>query len=109
MATGIITATGNSILDALRSGGANFNAVAQMYVQAHTGDPGAAGTANVSVGDPTRKAINHSAPAGVSMALSNTPTYTNGGTSETLTHISVHDALTLGNCKYTGILSVGRP
>lgn len=101
MAEGIISANADALLDAQRSGGANYNATAQLYVQAHTGNPGPAGTNNVSAGDATRKAINHNAPSGGTMTISNIPAFTNGGTSESLAAISVWTASSGGTCKYT--------
>lgn len=72
------------------------------FVQIHTGDPGASGTANVSAGDNTRKALTQSAASGGAIAQSGTaPSWTNGGTSETITHISVHSASTAGTFLYS--------
>lgn len=103
MTYGIITSVANAVLNALRSGGANLTANAQNYAQIHTGDPGTGGS-NISVGDNTRKAINHNAAAGGSMTLSNAPLWTNGGTSETLKGVSVWDAAAAGNCQYTALV-----
>lgn len=102
MTRGFASGRMNAMIDAgLRSAGTNLTAVTQAYAQLHTGDPGAAGTANISAGSTTRVAINHSAVAGGSMALSNSPQWTNGGTSETVTDISVWSASTGGTLLYT--------
>jgi hypothetical protein len=99
----------NKMLDAIRTGGSSMTAVTTAYVQLHTGDPGAAGTANVSVGSTTRVAVSHNAPAAGSMTITGTnPAWTNGGTSETITHISVWDAPTAGNIKYTGAAAASK-
>ena len=109
MTAGFIAATVNSFLGAIRTGGSNMTAVTNAYVQLHTGDPGAAGTANVSAGSTTRVVVNHTAPAAGAMTMTGTaPSWTNGGTSETITHISVWDATTSGNCKYTVQLSASK-
>lgn len=101
MPRGFASGRANAMLDALRTGGAAMTAVTTAYCKLHTGDPGAAGTANAAVGDATRKQINHSVVSGGSMTLSNSPQWTNGGTGETITDISVWDASTGGNLQYT--------
>jgi len=75
----------------------SFTAVAQLYVKLHTGDPGAAGTANASA-NTTRQAVNFAAAAGGSMTADNVPQWAawSSGT-ETITHISLWDASTAGN------------
>ena len=105
MTTGIPAARANAILNANRTGGSSLTAVTTAYAQLHTADPGANGTTAVSVGNATRQQINHNAASAGSMTISNTPTWTNGGTSETITHISVWDASSSGNLLYTA--SVG--
>lgn len=94
MTTGISTANvANGWLNTLR-GGSNFTALTP-YAKLHVGDPGSAGANNAAAGDTTRKAITQAAASGGSIALSsNVGPWTNGGTSETLTHISVWDAST---------------
>ena len=52
MATGMSTATCNSILDAI--GNATSYSIATPYIQLHVGDPGASGTANTA-GNATRE------------------------------------------------------
>jgi hypothetical protein len=100
----------NKILDAMRDGGVALSPPTDLFVKLHTGDPGVNGTANAAVGDATRKALTQAAPSGGSMAISGTfPLWTNGGTSETITHISVHDSATAGECKYTGALGTSQP
>lgn len=103
MAAGFsITNVLNKWLDVIRTGGSAFSATTTVYVQLHTGDPGAAGTANVSAGSTTRVAVTQSAPASGAMAISGTnPAWTNGGTSETITHISHWTALTGGSFLYS--------
>jgi len=96
-AAGII----NTFLDA------NYD---DQWVQLHTGDPGAAGTANVSVGSTTRLQSTTGAAASGSKTLSsNVGPWTNGGTSETLTDISLWSASTAGTFKVSGQLSSSQP
>lgn len=75
------------------------------YVKLHTGDPGGAGTTAAAAGSTTRVSATFSAASGGAIALSNSPQWTNGGTSETLTHISVWDASTAGNFLWSAALS----
>lgn len=95
------TAVANGWLDTLR-GGSNFTAFATPFVKLHTGDPGSAGTSNAAAGDTTRKALTQSAASGGAIAESGTaPVWTNGGTSETITDISVWSASTSGTFMYS--------
>jgi hypothetical protein len=92
------------------NGGAAYSAVAGTFVQLHTGDPGAAGTANVSVGSTTRNSfVFSSSSSGSSLSLGTAPaSWTNGGTSETLTHISVWTASSAGTFLFSVALSTAR-
>lgn len=102
------TAVANGWLNTLR-GGSNFTAIATPFVKLHTGDPGAAGTSNAAAGSTTRSALTQSAASGGSIAQSGTaPSWTNGGTSETLTHISVWDASTAGTFLYSIALTASK-
>lgn len=92
----------NKWLDVIRTGGSAFSATTTVYVQLHTGEPGASGTANVSVGSTTRVAVTQSTPASAAMAINGTnPAWTNGGTSETITHISHWTAASAGSFLYS--------
>jgi hypothetical protein len=97
-------------LNTLRSAGAAYGPVAGTFVQLHTGDPGAAGTSNVSVGSTTRNSCTFAASSsGSALALSGAPSaWTNGGTSETLTHVSVWTASTAGTLLFTVALSASK-
>lgn len=102
------TNTANAWLNVLRGNGAGttFTAPAVQAAKLHTADPGAAGTTAAAAGDTTRKALTFAAASGGSMSLSSSPAaWTNGGTSETLTHISVWDSTTAGNFQYSAALS----
>lgn len=77
--------------------GTTFTGVAGQFVQLHTGDPGASGTANVS-SVTTRPSLTWAAPSGSSMASSNTPQWTNwaGTNGEVITDISIFSASSAG-------------
>jgi len=69
-----------------------------VFVKLHTGDPGSAGASNAAVGSTTRPAITWAASSGGAIAMNGTaPSWTNGGTSETISHLSFWDASTAGN------------
>lgn len=71
-----------------------------IYVKLHVGDPGETGTANAS-GETDRKLVTFAAPSSGTMTSTNTPEWTNwkaGNVGETITHFSLWDASTAGNC-----------
>jgi hypothetical protein len=98
MANPGLTATfANNILAWLCRAVAMPTAPTGLFIQLHTGQPGAAGTSNISVGSSTRVAIAFATESGGANAQTGTaPTWTNGGTSETLTHVSLWSAATSG-------------
>jgi hypothetical protein len=84
--------------------GTTFTGIS-VFVKLHTADPGAAGTTGAAVGSTTRPAITWSASASGVLAMTGTaPSWTNGGTSETLSHISFWDASTAGNYIASAVL-----
>jgi hypothetical protein len=88
----------NTVLDSIFSAAA-FTAPAASYIQLHTGDPGAAGTSNIS-SYATRTVLAWSASAGGTKSISAAVTITAswaGTNGETLTHVSYWDAVTGGN------------
>lgn len=84
----------NGWLDALCRNVAYQNAA--VWVQLHTGDPGAAGTANVAT-ETTRKQVTFGAGA-ASRTISNTAAieWTNVAATEVITHISLWTASSAG-------------
>jgi hypothetical protein len=83
-------------------------AIATPFLQIHTGDPGAAGSANIS-SVTTRKAITFAAAASGSMSANGTlpswPTWA-GTNNESVTHVSFHTASSgTGNFKRSAALS----
>lgn len=91
MAVGMASGQANSILD---------SEYGTSWIQLHTADPGAAGTTAVSAGSTTRYQVTWASASGGSKASNAvTGTWTNGGTSETITHISMWSASTAGTFK----------
>lgn len=77
-----------------------------VFIQLHTADPGAAGTTSVSVGSTARQSLTFAAPAAHALAASAAPSaWTNGGTSETLTHVSVWSASSAGTFLFSAALA----
>lgn len=104
MTVGISTVNlANAWLNVL--GGTTFTGVATPFIQLHTGDPGASGTANVSQYT-TRVALTWSAASTGSKALAATlPSWTlaslSSPTTETITHMSVWSAASAGTFYYS--------
>lgn len=81
-------------------------ATASLFVKLHTADPGAAGATAAAAGDTSRKQATMAAAAGGSKASSaSIGPWTNGGTSETLSHISLWSASTAGTFKGSATLA----
>lgn len=81
-------------------------ATATCWVKLHTGDPGAAGATAAAAGDTTRKQATMAAASGGSKAMTGTAgPWTNGGTSETLSHISLWSASSAGTFNASAALS----
>jgi len=78
--------------------------VATPYVKLHLSDPGEDGTSGAAA-ETTRKAITFSAAASGSMVSSATVTWTNVSNTETYSHWSMWDAVTAGNCLWSGAFS----
>lgn len=96
-------------LNAIRASGSTFTVVAGTFVKLHTGDPGSAGATAAAAGSTTRVAMTQAAASGGAIALNGTaPVWTNGGTSETISHISVWDASTAGNFLYSVALTASK-
>lgn len=96
----------NKWLDML--GATAFSAPATTAVKLHTGDPGSAGTSNVSA-ETTRKALTWSSAAAGSKAIAATlPSWAWTAGNETITHISVWDATSGGNFLYSVALTASK-
>jgi type IV secretory pathway TrbL component len=84
-------------------------APAGNFVKLHTGDPGAAATANAS-SVTTRPSVTFSAASAGSCASSNTPSWATwaGTNGEVVTDISVWDASTAGTFLYSAQLTASK-
>jgi hypothetical protein len=97
----------NKWLDML--GGTAFTAPALTAIKLHTADPGAAGATAAAAGDTTRKTVTWGAASAGSKAMSSmSGSWTNGGTSETLSHISAWDSTTAGNFLFSAALTASQ-
>lgn len=75
-----------------------------VYVKLHTADAGEDGTTAAAT-NATRQSAAWAAAASGAIATSATITWTNVSTTETYSHWSLWDALTVGNCLWTGALA----
>jgi hypothetical protein len=111
MTVGFSTAnTANAWLNVLRgTSAATFTGVTTLFVQLHTGDPGAAGTSNVS-STTTRQAVNYAAAASGSQSITGTTQWTNwaGTNGEVVSHISVWGASSAGTFYYSVALTASK-
>lgn len=105
------TNTVNAWLNVLRgTSAATFTGVTTLFVQLHTGDPGASGTANVS-SVTTRPAVNFAAAASGAQAITGTqPAWASwaGTNGEVVTHISVWGASSAGTFYYSAALTASK-
>lgn len=105
MTRGISSYLANKLLESAFKNTA-YTPPTTVYAKMHTGDPGAAGTANASA-QTTRIATTFAAAASGSIAINNTPEFTLNA-SETITDISFWDASTAGNFLYSVQASVSK-
>lgn len=84
-------------------------ATATCFVKLHTADPGSAGTTAAAAGDTTRKQATMAAASAGSKAMSSmSGSWTNGGTNETVSHISLWTASTAGTFNASAALSASK-
>ena len=102
MAVGMASTAADAILDQHLDTDYNF-------IQLHTGDPGASGTANVA-GNATRKAVSWAAASGGSKATNGDTEWTDGevDTTETYTHVSFWSSGSGGNFGGSGTLTANQ-
>ena len=105
MAVGLASATAQSLLNALFNQ-ANYTAPTALHIQLHTGDPGAAGTANVAT-ETDRQDITSSFSTASGGTVTNDVaiTWTNVAGSEDFTHYSVWSASTAGTFYWSGTIT----
>jgi hypothetical protein len=111
MAVGTSQTLNNNWLKVIRGGGAGttYTAVANVYVQLHTANPGSAGTTAVSSVTTRPEATFGDATTG-SIALSNTPSWTNwaGTNGEVVSHVSFWTANSGGTFLWSAALSANK-
>ena len=90
MTLGVTAAVANGWLD-------GTFATATCYVKLHTADPGVAGATAAALGSTTRVQATMAAAGSGSKAMSSmASSWTNGGTTETLSHLSLWTAAAAG-------------
>lgn len=100
MTTGISASVVNGWLD---------GTYGTTYVKLHTGDPGSAGSGSAAAGSTTRVQATMASASGGSKAMSSmASSWTNGGTSETLSHISLWSASSSGTYYGSAALSASK-
>jgi len=108
MALGLSSTIANDWLEWLWNASAVSTAPANIWIQLHTGDPGASGTANVA-GNATRKDLTAAMGTASGGAITNTSaiTWTSGevDTSEDYTHWALFDASTSGTFLCSGTMT----
>jgi hypothetical protein len=95
----------DNVLDWLR--GVAPPTVEGLYVKLHKGDPGENGTVNPSAVTTRRRATMNEASGGAMSLLSMSGSWAMTA-SETITHISVHDAASGGNFLFSAALNTPR-
>lgn len=108
MSVGLAAADANAFLEWLFNATSMPAAPANLWIQLHTADPGAAGT-NAVAGNATRKDLTAAMGTAASGAITNTAalTWTAGevDTSEDYTHISFWTASSGGTFKGSGLMT----
>jgi hypothetical protein len=108
MTVGLAPAIANEVLDAIGNNGSagTLTGLTEMWIQLHTGDPGAAGTSNIA-GNATRKLVSFGAASGGVMSNDTAITWTSGevDTSEDYTHWSGWSASSSGTFVGSGTVS----
>lgn len=100
---GFLGTVANSMLNAtLRA--TSYTGPATLFIQLHTGAPGAAGTTNIA-GNATRKAIAFNAASGGSSASTSDVVWTAVSNTETYTNFTIWDASTSGNLIGDGLVT----
>ena len=102
MAHGLSAYLCNSWLDALANN--TSYAVAQVYIKLHTGDPGAAGTANAAT-ETTRKAASFGVAVAGAINSDADISWTNIAGSQDASHFTAWDNLTAGNFLFSGTIT----
>lgn len=105
MTVGVASAEIAAVLNLYRGTNATGGST---YLQLHTGDPGASGTANLSAVT-SRQQVTFNAPSGGQITLSSMGGGFSMTATETITHVSLWDASTSGNFRRSIVLSANKP
>ncbi len=105
MTVGQSSTHAHAILNVLR--GTTYTAPASVWLKLHTGDPGAAGTANASA-ETTRKQLTFAAPSAGSSAASAVSWTAWSAGAETISFFSIWDASTSGTFLQSGSFSASK-
>lgn len=87
--------------------GSAYAGQATVYVKLHLGDPGEDGTGNPAA-HTTRAAATFAAASGNTVTSDADVTWASMAAAETITHISLWDASTNGNCLWAGALTASK-
>lgn len=96
----------NEIADWLGANGAP-SSVTNVYVKLHTGDPGEDGTANAAT-HTTREEASFAAASGGAVATNADVEFTPMAATESITHVSIWDHVSAGNCLGSGALAASQ-
>lgn len=110
MAVGLSSANfADAVLDALSASTATL---ISSHVEMHTGDPGSAGTANIATVITGRQALTWGTKTGTdprSRPIAATfPSWTGSGTTQTISHLSVHNAVSAGTFRFSAALTTSK-
>lgn len=78
-----------------------------VFVKLHLGAPGETGTSNPAA-ETTRVSVTLAAASGSNRATNASAVWTSVSATETVSHISVWDNISAGNCLWTGALTTPR-
>lgn len=104
MATGFAPAIANAVLDSLARAIA-WTPPAEVWIQLHTADPGAAGTANVAANTTRKQATFGSAASGGSISNTVAVAWSSVSATETYVYFSAWSASMAGTFLFSGALS----
>ena len=104
MADNLSSGVANSVLAALLNG-TPFSGFSPVYVQLHTGAPGAAGTANVAGNNVRQSAGSFATPSGGLTTNAAPINWTSVSTSETYSHVTLWSATSGGTFIASGAIT----
>jgi hypothetical protein len=87
--------------------GSAFTALSTLYVKLHLGAPGEAGTSNAAT-ETTRKSVTFGAASSGVSTSDSAQQWTSYPAAETVSHVSLWDNVSAGNCIFTGALAASK-